>query len=78
MQHKHIASKTLVLVLAVLVKELVIHATLDSVLGAVNLLGNEVKVYGGSGTEVNLTDKAVFHFSMGFDYTILLATIVPD
>ena len=68
MQHKHIASELLIGILAELGKEFVILATLDSVLGAVNLLalGKEVKVYGGSGTEVNLSNKSRFHISFCF------------
>jgi len=71
LQHKEIGGELLLLVLAIFLTELVIHTHRDSVLGAVNLLGNEVKVNGGGGTEVNLSDKSFFHILSVFGYTIL-------
>ena len=62
---------SLLLRFAVLVKELVIHTHRDSVLGAINLLGNDFKVNGGSGTEVNLSYKSLFHIFFFYGYTIL-------
>ena len=72
LQHKEVGSELLLLVLAVFLTELVIHTHRDSVLGAINLLGNEVKVNGGGGTKINFSYKTCFHifFFLGLHYTI--------
>ena len=66
LQHKEVGGELLLLVLAIFLTELVIHTHRDSVLGAVNLLGNEVKVNGGGGTEVNLSNESFFHILVVF------------
>ena len=66
LQHKEVGGELLLLILAVFLTELVVHTHRDSVLGAVNLLGYEVKVNGGGGTEVNLSNESFFHILVVF------------